>query len=408
MHRAPFRSLTLSTPQNLALPCLLFSKIVPSLNKDNVSAIGPIFLVAFSYILISLLMGLIVRTLTRTPHNFRWGILAASGWSNWGDLPTSVAQTVCAGAPFAAGDEDLAVAYVAIFILVFYVTLFPLNGIGLIKADYTHPYLPPTDAEEGVLSTSAHQQGKWWQKPQQLLIPSRRRAHKAAQSDGSISLDHTGASKAFGSDIELPELTETSSARERDEFTPLGRKTSGTSVRELAGAAIAGPVEDTSAHNRRVSFGKERRRLRMERKERERLQTIVGSRAGSRAPSVYDPDEIAVADDDAEDESGGTTAVPSSADETHTKKEKQEAVDRLTLGESRPPSVESKAQREWNARRVGRAVWGVAGTLVTPPTISLITSLIIALVNVLKALFVVTDVGTFHPTAPDGKPPLAM
>ncbi len=32
---------------NVALPGLLFSSIVPAFNKQNVSAMGPLFLVAF-------------------------------------------------------------------------------------------------------------------------------------------------------------------------------------------------------------------------------------------------------------------------------------------------------------------------------------------------------------------------
>ncbi len=86
------------------------AQIVPSITSENASAIGPIFIVGFSLILMNGLMGLTVRTLTRTPHNFRWGILAAASFSNWGDLPTAVVSTVCASAPFSGNDSDLAIA----------------------------------------------------------------------------------------------------------------------------------------------------------------------------------------------------------------------------------------------------------------------------------------------------------
>lgn len=59
-------------------------QVVPSITSDNANAIGPIILVGFSLILMNGLMGLIVRSCTRTPHNFRWGILAAASFSNWG------------------------------------------------------------------------------------------------------------------------------------------------------------------------------------------------------------------------------------------------------------------------------------------------------------------------------------
>lgn len=55
-------------------------------------------------------------------------------------MPTSIALSVCSAAPFAGqADADLAVAYVAIFILLFYLTLFPFRGTLLIQRDYTHP-----------------------------------------------------------------------------------------------------------------------------------------------------------------------------------------------------------------------------------------------------------------------------
>lgn len=47
-------------------------------------------------------------------------------------------------------------------------------------------------------------------------------------------------------------------------------------------------------------------------------------------------------------------------------------------------------------------------SLVSPPTISLLSALIIALIPTLKSLFVYTPESTFHPTAPDGQPPLAI
>lgn len=77
---------------NVTLPALLFSKIVPSITPDNAKAIGPIFLVGGVYMVISMVLGVLVRSLFPTPRNFRWGLIAAAVWSNWGDVPTSIAQ----------------------------------------------------------------------------------------------------------------------------------------------------------------------------------------------------------------------------------------------------------------------------------------------------------------------------
>lgn len=92
----------------------MFSKIIPSFTPDNVGSIGIIVLTSLFYMSISLILGLIIRQVFPVPKNFRWGILAAAGWSNTGDLPTSVIATVTLSKPFGGqADSNLAIAYVA-------------------------------------------------------------------------------------------------------------------------------------------------------------------------------------------------------------------------------------------------------------------------------------------------------
>jgi len=71
---------------NLALPALIFSSIVPAFTPSNVSAIGPLALLAIVYILTGLLCGLAIRELCYVPRNFWQGIVVASGLSNWSSL----------------------------------------------------------------------------------------------------------------------------------------------------------------------------------------------------------------------------------------------------------------------------------------------------------------------------------
>jgi lipoprotein signal peptidase len=47
---------------------------------------GPLFLVAFLYMAIGLALGWVVKQLFWVPHRFRYGIIVAGGWSNWGDI----------------------------------------------------------------------------------------------------------------------------------------------------------------------------------------------------------------------------------------------------------------------------------------------------------------------------------
>lgn len=46
---------------NMTLPCLLWGKMVPALNHDNISALGPLFLTAFFYQFLSCALGAIAR-----------------------------------------------------------------------------------------------------------------------------------------------------------------------------------------------------------------------------------------------------------------------------------------------------------------------------------------------------------
>ena len=71
---------------NLALPALIFSSIVPAFTPANISAIGPLALLAIVYILIGLLCGVVVREVCYVPRNFWQGIVVASGLSNWSSL----------------------------------------------------------------------------------------------------------------------------------------------------------------------------------------------------------------------------------------------------------------------------------------------------------------------------------
>ncbi|GAA5832121.1 hypothetical protein JCM5353_008078 [Sporobolomyces roseus] len=111
---------------NVTLPTLLFSKVVPSFTSDNISALGPIFLVGIVYQLLAGALGFLMRAFTPTPRRYRYGIIAAYSFSNWGDLPIGVISSIMTSAPFNPGtDEALGIAYVAIFILINYISRAP-------------------------------------------------------------------------------------------------------------------------------------------------------------------------------------------------------------------------------------------------------------------------------------------
>ncbi|KAG8898087.1 Protein M3, partial [Tulasnella sp. 403] len=134
---------------NVTLPALLFSKIVPSFTTDNIKALGPLVLIGTLYQILGLLLAFLVRQFFWVPHRFRYGILAAGTWGNWGDIPTAVIMSITSGAPFnGQKDSDLAVAYLSVFILVFYVSLFPMGGHLMIAKDFEGPDFTDDEVRE--------------------------------------------------------------------------------------------------------------------------------------------------------------------------------------------------------------------------------------------------------------------
>ncbi|KAF7419569.1 Protein M3 [Pleurotus ostreatus] len=134
---------------NIALPCLMFSKIVPAFTSENIGALGPLVLVAVLYEAIGIVIAWIIKQVYWTPHRFRYGILVAGGWGNYGDIPTSVLMSITGAAPFnGSSDQTLSVAYVSAFILVFMVTLFPCGGHSWVAKDYVGPEVEDEEVKE--------------------------------------------------------------------------------------------------------------------------------------------------------------------------------------------------------------------------------------------------------------------
>lgn len=74
---------------NISLPALVFANIVPAFTPQNISALGPLFLTAFVYMIFGFVGGAIIREFCYVPRNFWQGIIVLSGMSNWGNLRES-------------------------------------------------------------------------------------------------------------------------------------------------------------------------------------------------------------------------------------------------------------------------------------------------------------------------------
>ncbi|OBZ79636.1 Protein ECM3, partial [Grifola frondosa] len=136
---------------NIALPCLMFSRIVPAFNSQNIGKLGPLVLVAVLYEVMGIFIAWVVKQFFWVPHRFRYGIIMAGGWGNYGDIPTSVIMSITALAPFnPSTDEDLSVAYLSAILLVWFITLFPLGGYRLIAMDFRGPEVEDEDVQEAM------------------------------------------------------------------------------------------------------------------------------------------------------------------------------------------------------------------------------------------------------------------
>ena len=71
---------------NIALPALIFANVIPAFSPSNISALGPLFVTAFTYQAIGFAFGGIIREICYVPRNFWQGIIVLSGMSNWGNL----------------------------------------------------------------------------------------------------------------------------------------------------------------------------------------------------------------------------------------------------------------------------------------------------------------------------------
>ncbi|KAK4052383.1 Protein M3 [Microbotryomycetes sp. JL201] len=384
---------------NVTLPSLLFAKILPSFTPDNVKAIGPIVLVDIFYMVLSGLFALLIRLCLPVPRNFRWGLFAASMWSNQGDLPINVVATICSAAPFQGQrDADLAVAYVSIFILVFYVTMFPLKGTLFISRDYTHsPRKIPADQEASAMDKTP------FNKLAKAARTGLRQRRRQTNVDAENAVEEDNAAATVGTEQNLSNQMVVLPTG----FTPLRRtstsRSSQPSIRELAGTAAAASVEEGN-RGRRPSLSKRHEQFRQALRAQDQLRTIVGSPAHSVFDDTGEETVTAVETNDSRNQPGSKLAQ-SRLDPVS----QEDGDEKIEVDNTQGGSVLSEAAREepmW--KRLLRGVRDFVSSLATPPTLSLLTALVCALVSKLKALFVFVPDQAFNPVAPDGKPPLAI
>lgn len=68
--------------------------MVSAFTPDNISAFGPLAMMAVIYQVLGLLGSLVIRELFYVPRDFRWGVLVLGIISNWGERKSWRAATL--------------------------------------------------------------------------------------------------------------------------------------------------------------------------------------------------------------------------------------------------------------------------------------------------------------------------
>ncbi|KAI8982790.1 auxin efflux carrier [Trametes punicea] len=341
---------------NVSLPALIFANIIPAFTPSNVSAIGPLFLIAFFYEAFGFVAGLVIREVCYVPRNFWQGILVLTGMSNWGNLPNAVVISVTQQAPFNPSiDQALGVSFVSIFIVAYHITFWMFGAAHSLSWDY-RPGIPQGEDAERRLP--------WYEKP-----------------IGSLLARHVLRWKVSRS----PDLIEDVTQKD-EEAWPENEK--GKIIPDASEACIS--ELDVQVQNEGhcdpdpdVQLARRTSRL-------STTTSLLPASSPLRQSSIPPP-------------TASTSALPpvpppTRAHSTHS-------VDAHSLAQRSETDTLHGPSLKHRVIRVFRPL----SALITPVTITLAISLPIALVQPLKALFVdVSAIGGPNWKGPDGRPPLAF
>ncbi|KAK7688364.1 hypothetical protein QCA50_008736 [Cerrena zonata] len=337
---------------NVASPCLMFSKIVPAFNSDNIGSLGPLVLVAAIYQILGLLFAFVIKKFCWLPHRFRHGIYVAGGWGNYGDIPTSVVMSIAGSAPFkGVADQNLSIAYISVFILVFYVTLFPMGGHALIAKDFVGPEVEDEEVRE-LAKIRRHALLQSWKRFPSLL----RRRRVPSPKDQVEDLEKVGSSSGCATPISISEKGTPTEIDDPPSAVPVIRQPIPSATRHVA-------FHDPDVHIGSPS-----------------ITEVNISRVASPAPTLTHADTMTHVDN--------VTPAPSI---------------KIANG---PESKRPKSSASSRGKRTKR-IRSFLSSLVSPPSLAIIISFPVALVTPLKALFV-PIANSPIPNAPDGQPPLAF
>lgn len=177
---------------NVLTPCLIFNKILVSLDSSDIVAIGVMVLTSALYVALGLTCTLIVKALTPNPKYWLGGLLTAGMFSNNGDLPIAYMTTLSSGSAFTATQSARGVAYCTIFMALLSFYLYSLGAWHLIARDFQ---IMKIDKEKGTLNITCEPGIK-------SLLGKRRHRHHAEVDD---SLHSVSSNTSIPAILEEPE-----------------------------------------------------------------------------------------------------------------------------------------------------------------------------------------------------------
>lgn len=123
---------------NYLLPCLVFNKVLSSIDASDLKSIGVMLLTAWIYQAVGLAFSILIKAFFPTPKYWFGGLIVAGIFTNSSDLPIAYITTFSSGTLFTQADTNKGVAYCVLFLAIFIFSMFNLGSFRLVQRDFTH------------------------------------------------------------------------------------------------------------------------------------------------------------------------------------------------------------------------------------------------------------------------------
>lgn len=397
------------------MPCLIFYNIVTNLKSSDIKNLGVIFFTGTLLFSVGCALAFVISIVTRSPKKWLGGILSVGLFPNISDLPIAYLQTLSqSGNIFTTEEGNKGVAYVCIFLAsqVFY--QFSLGLYRLIEWDFRDEL--EGDAEDLEKNEDAIELSD---------------TPESSQSSGTGRLAsgeprNESSSKDSNNEDEIDDSTSIESEKSNIKQT--------NSLSQMPQQLVSDADQDGSEQSQHSAFYSRKHAL--GKTISGRRSSITSATSGALQVPVVSSDYLSLRLSHTRDSYESKKAPQDMQDviNEYSQFEDLKLMKSLTNtsriaqpNEATPPSIhganepylaknasrdsnkslEDSSEKVSKLQRFKTEGLQVLRNFMAPNSVSLISSIIIAMSPPLKALFVAST--NFHiPTAPDGKPPLSF